>query len=341
MASNVFRAGVADILLPVDSATAVPSMNGIAFTASGYTIDQKTYNSIQTPIDTTKQYQIALALGGRDASGQGFATAPSTASSGLITLTTGQCIKVKLPVANWPANFSVAAFLEVYIAAGSSTSFQLAKVVPIYDAVVTQTDLEFFVFMAPITAAEQFLLSTLVGATNPLSQKALGTTRAPLGFTWTSVNPTTNDVVMTFEQGGQITFTPNNSSDFTVITARPLSVTFSALVNDEQTITQATAGDWMQATDGGIIYQEAEWGMQTAQVIVPGNRPLLMHLPPNSSLGNAQTLILFTGLLLQNQTQVQMAWSKRNETPVPFNFQPAPLDAKFTNRPTVYTRIQH
>lgn len=317
---------------------AVPSVNGIslpscatlAFTASADTLTDVLHNSIQSALATGTNYQIAVALVGRDTTSGGYSVTPTSASSGTLSLTGVQnSIKVKVLNASWPSNFQYAGFVAVFIAVGAG-NFQLANCAPV-DA---SNDMVISVSALPITGAETFSIATLNSSTTTTSG-ALGD-RKPVGYTFTTIAPTTNDVVITDQVGGSITFSPNTAADFSITTARSIQVTFSAMANDVKTFITAGAGEFASTVDSGHTFQSSMRAINTAQAVVKGNDPLLITMPVDPTTGVSET-VLFCSLLLQNQAELKMAWSKKSQTPTDFQFQTVPVDVLFNNQPTTFT----
>lgn len=336
MASNQFRSGPADCIVFKNSTTATLSttFSALSFTASGTDLSSSVYNSIKSPLLTTTTYQVVLAPMGADPTG-GYAFGIASPSSGNLVVTAGQGIRISVAVGAWPSNFSNG-LVGVFLKTGSG-NFQYVKC---FDPSTSGTS-ETVILRAPLAAAESFLLSTLQSTTNPLNQRALGTIRTGLfGWDRVTVSPTTDSVNCVMAVGNSVTYTPNSSSDFTVAGARPLNVSFQGMINSEDAITTAGAGDWGKWTNGGTIYEEAEWGINTTQIIAKGNTPFIMNFPADPST-LAQTKVLFTGLLLQNQEEVSLAWSKSAQTAIPYNFQAAALDALNTNASTVFTHVEY
>ena len=305
----------------------------MAFFASAVALNDSLFNTIQNqlPIGT---YNIALALVGEDNTTGGWSVGQASPAVGTVTTTTAnRAIQINVPLANWPANYQYAAFVGVFIQSGVGP-YQFVKAVPI--TTFDQANAFYtFVAVAPLSVATQFTLTNLQSSGNPLNQKDLGD-RVPTGFSYYTFS-TTGPIVVTYEAGSSVTFSPNTGADFSVTGARVISVQFSVLANDVKTIAQSAAGDFYQVVAGGHTYTESQFGINTAQIIVRGNKPLLITPPVDPATGIAETM-LFTSLLLQNQQQVAMAWDKKNQTPVPFQFQPVPNDALFVNQPTMYTR---
>ena len=337
MAIVSFRAGPPTILYPVLNTTALPSLVTITPTASALTLVTETNNSLQTPLSQGVAYTFILALVGKDNTTDGYSVDQGSQATASVTLTGLQnAIQIKVPLASWPANYQYAQFVGVFMAAGAG-NYQFCKAVPIVQNVDTANDFYTIVTMQPLSAATTFTAALLQSTTNPTNIRDLGD-RNPTGVTWTALSPTTQDIVITFEAGAKVTFSPNNSADFSAITARPMSVAFQTELNDQNSQVQATAGDyWSGVTADGHTITEASFAINTAQVVVKGNRALMIVMPQDPNTGIGET-VLFCSLQLQNQEEVALAWSKSNQTPVSFKFQPAPVDALFNNQPTVYTR---
>lgn len=328
MATEAFKAGPSRCYVSVvDSTTSLPSFATLAFTASGVDMTDNVRNSTLKGLDTTLTYQVVLCPRGADTTTSGYAIGRGSPSSGNLTLTTGQCIEITVALGAWPANYEKG-FVDAFLKTGSG-DFQLAASVKPSTAGSTK-----FVIMTKPTS-ESFTLAQLQSTTPSSSLKALGD-RAPKAYLFQEITPTTGPVNVSFTQGNTVTFSPNTSADFQVVGARPVAVNFQGMVNSEKAITQATAGDWTEWQSGGVTYQQGQFGMNTAQILAKGNAPFIMEFPADPDTG-AVTQVLFFGLLLQNQDEVSLAWSKTDQTPVTYNFQPAPLDKLLNNQPTVYT----
>lgn len=334
MAIFSFRAGPSTIQYPVSlPSTTLPSLSTLSFTASAVALNDSLFNTIKNQLPVGS-YNVCLALVGEDHTTGGWSVGQASPAVGVVTTTTAnRAIQIQVPLANWPANYQTAAFVAVFIQAGVGP-YQFCKAVPITTFDQANTFYT-FVAMNPISVAAQFTLANLQSSGNPLNQLELGD-RTPTGFSYYTFI-TTGPIVITYEAGSSVTFSPNFGADFTVTGARVISVQFSVLANDVKTIAQSAAGDYYQVIADGHTYTESEFGINTAQIIVRGNKPLLITPPVDPSTGVAETM-LFTSLLLQNQQQVAMAWDKKNQTPVPFQFQPVPNDALFVNQSTMYTR---
>lgn len=330
MATDAFKAGPAEIGISKVNATSLPALSSLAFTASGIALTDSVFNSAQRNLDSTVTYQVCLAMIGADTTTSGFSVGRASPSSGNLTLTSGQVIRVSVAVGAWPSDYQYG-FVGIFLKQGNG-DFQLAG---IFEPSTSGTS-EALVLMKPDPAAETFTLTNLQAATNPLNQKALGD-RTPKGWDWVSISPTSGPVVMALAAGNTITFTPNNSGDFTGVGARPVSVQFQGMQNSEDNLARASAGDWGEwTTAGGDVAQQGQFGFNTAQVILKGNQPLRMDFPADPETGS-RTRVLFFGLLLQNNEEVSLAWSKTDQTVIPYNYQAAPLDKLFNNQVTTYT----
>lgn len=330
MANQSFKAGVANVFFPLPVTTALPAFSTLAFTASGATPTDTYYNTIQSQMDSTLTYQVCLAPVGRDTTTIGYSVGRASPSSGNLTITSGQVIEVSVAVGAWPANYDLG-MIGVFLKQGSGNFKLVALARPRTDTTST-----FVIDTLPLEAAESFTLTNLQAATNPLNQKALGD-RAPQGWNWDyEITPTSQAVTVTQTANAAITFQPNTGADFSILSARPFNVDFQSMINGEKAIVQASAGAFTQITTaGGRLLQSSKFGINTAQILFPGNSPLLIKQPIDPDTG-AQTDVLMVGLLLQTQAELALAFSKTDPILVPFSFQAAALDALLNNQPTVY-----
>lgn len=327
MATRSFRAGPSKCYLSKLNGVALPSLATLAFTASGTDLGNSVYNSIQNPLDTTVTYQVVLAMIGGDGTTSGYSVGRGSPSSGNLTITSGQAIKLSVALGAWPAQYQTG-FVGAFLKMGNA-DFRLAAVTQ--PSTVGTT--EFLILTTPI--GEQFTLAQLQSTTPSSALKALGD-REPEGFTLTQITPTTGSVNISFAAGNSVTFSPNTSADFSVVGSRPINVNFQGMINSEEEIAKASAGDWAEWTTGGTVFQQGQFGFNTAQIVAKGNSPFIMEFPTDPDTGAVARVLCF-GLLLQNQEELALAWSKSDQTALSYNFQAAPLDVLFNDQPTCYT----
>jgi hypothetical protein len=330
VAIQAFRTGVASIGISYDSTTAVPNASAItAISASAVETTDSYYNSIKNPLPTATNLQFAVALMGRDTTRGGYSVTPISPVSGVLQLTGSQVAKVLVPVGNWPANFDLACAVVVFVKIGAASTWQIAGL----RQIVSDVQFETLITRRPVSV-ETFTLAQLQSFDQ--TSRALGD-RSPLGYTFGELTPTTNDVNIIYDTE-EITFSPNNTIDWSASTARSIGVQFETLTNTVKDIVTATAGDYWTFTDAaGATVTEAEQAIYIAQAVIKGNRPLKLTMPPDPGTGVAEIIMLW-GLLLQNQEQVNFALSKKNQSPVSFNFQPAGIDAILNSNATVHVR---
>jgi hypothetical protein len=111
--------------------------------------------------------------------------------------------------------------------------------------------------------------------------------------------------------------------------------------NDVKTLIQAGAGDYSQVTQNGVNYYQSQRAINTAQVYSIGNQPLILQMPSNPAIGGAGETQLCISMLLQNQNELALAWSKKNQTTVPFVYQTVPNDQLTVNFDTIHTYQRH
>lgn len=312
----------------------MPSANAISYTASGSTLDDLVSNSILNPLATGVNYEVVLALVGNDQTTKGLSYSRSTPSSGVLTLTgNNNAIAVTIPNASWPTNYQYAGFVAVFLKQGSADAFQLAAC----QAIDTTNDMVIFILAAPQSTANKYTISQL-NSTSTISDNSLGD-RKPTGYDFFQITPTTRDITQKDTVPAQITFTPNTSADFNVATTRGFDVEFFSEANDVKTLIQAGAGDYGSKVIGGVTYKQSARAINTAQIKLPGVMPLVIIMPPDPVLGVGETM-LCTSLLLQNQDELSLAWSKRNETPVRWHFQSISSEVSMIDVPTVWSYLR-
>lgn len=317
MTTQPQRIGVPTIELSLDSTTSVPSLASLTFAASAITPTDSLYNDSTPSLLTSEDYQVCIALVGRDTTNGGYTINAASPGSGIVNITTGQVIEITVDEANWPANYEVAVAAAVFLKVGSG-SFQLAQFAYIPDG----EDFSTVIKAKPIRTAPRFTFALLNSTTTDL---ILGD-RAPLGVTYEEITPTT-DTFNIVRRVDTVTVSPNNAPDYTIATTRAVSVQFQALSNDIKTIVRAAGGNYVQYSSGGLIHREAHSSKNTAQAIVRGNKPIRLTFPADEF--GAGEVMLLVGQLAVNQVEFTEAWSKTATTPISFTF-----DAVATDRLT-------
>lgn len=328
MSNFNIRIGVPQIFLSVDSAVVVPSLSSLTFTASGVTptAGQLLYNDINQPLLPTDTYQVMLGFVGREPNGGGYTIGQTSASSGNLTVTAGQVIQVSALNANWPANYTYAIAVALFLKTNGGL-FQLAG----FSYIDPTSDFTTFIPVKPLRVAPTWATVILTGAQ---SDPILGS-RLPLGVTYSEITPTTGTFNFT-RPVTNVTVDPNTSAPFQVATTRSVGIEFTSLVNDIKAFVQSAGGNSVQYSTGGSTYTEARLSLNTAQALLRGNRPVQVFMPADST-GNQEVRLLM-GLLTVNQNELREAWSKTATTPVTFKFDPAALDRLIVNQ---HTEVQY
>jgi hypothetical protein len=314
------RIGVPQVQLAVDSSIALPSLSTLVFTASGHTLTDSLLNDINSNLSASDTYQVIVGLVGRDATNKGYTVGHCSPSSGNLVISAGQGIKVSVLNSNWPANYDKAVCAALFLKINNA-DFQLAGFAFIDD----QDDFSHVIPVKPLRAAPKFSSALLQSTT---SNDILGD-RAPLGFTYETLEPTTDAVTFT-RSVSNVTVPINSGPDFSITTTRATTVNFQVLLNDIKTFVKSVGGNYVKYSDGADVVQEAQQDLLTAVTILRGNRPFKVTMPPDSN--GLQEIRLFIGLLTVNQQELTENWTKTAVTPVTFNFQPAALDKLITNQ---------
>lgn len=335
MAQLSFPAGVSTVTIKTPNKNkVVPSLSAMAFTASGATATDYLHNSILTELTTGVSYQVAVGLVGNDGTSGGWSVSPTTVSSGPLTITNVQnIINVSVSNASWPTNFQNAGWVAVFLKVGAG-DFGLVKGIPLD----VSNDMCISINTVPLQGATLYPIATLNSSTTE-STGGLGN-RTPQGYDDTTFTPTTDDIGQTDTVGGSVSFSPNNSGDFTLASSRNFKLSFKALRADVKTLIQAGAGDYTVTTSGGKTFQQSSRAINTAQVFAKGNQPLILTLPIDSSTG-ASTVMLCTSMLLQNQGELALAYSKKNAISIPFVYDTVPNDALTNNVCCVFTSARY
>ena len=327
MSSKSFRVGSATVALSVDDSTSIPSCASLTFTASAATPTDLLLNDINTALPTSTNMQVIVGLVGRDSTNGGYTVSRTSVSSGNLTVTSGQGILVTVVNANWPANFDKAICAAIFLKIGSS-DFYLADLAYID----TSTDFKHMIMARPVQGAQQFTSALLQSTT---TDTVLGD-RAGLGVTYRNLTPKTSEGLTITRNTSTVNISPDTGPDFTLTTARSVTLSFQLLANDLRDIVAGNSGLYSQYSSGGLNIKESQMSLQTASAKVTGNRPIKVVLPPDNQ--GIQETRLYLGQLTQNQEGNTETWGRDAFAAIGYTFSAVPTDALLDN---VHTEISY
>ena len=163
--------------------------------------------------------------------------------------------------------------------------------------------------------------------------------RNPTGFNFVAQSPTTGDIAVNFKPTGKVTFSPNTAADFDAVSSRSAEVRYETETNDVSYHLSKPRLEIMVKVHDWWTYaylQQGDLAINTAQIIIQGNRPFIVTPPPDPSTGVSEQM-LFTSLFLKNLDDINEAWSKTKQTPIPFHFVTSAVDFMFNSAATVFT----
>lgn len=329
MPSNTFRVGVASVQIPIDTNSALGSLSTLAYSVSSLTPSNYLLNDVNNPLPTATNMQVMLGLVGRDATNGGYTVGYCSPGSGILTVAAGNGIYINVPSANLAgiSNISTAFAMAIFLKIGNA-NFQLAEFAYIDPA----ADFNHMIIAKPMLDAPFFATSLLQSTT---VDTTLGN-RAPLGYTFLTLSPTTGGVNVTRDVS-EVTFKPDTGTDFSIPTARTASIAFELLSNAIFDVVRGNSGNAVTFTaTGGQVITEAQMSLNTALVRVPGNKPMKMIMPPDQN--GVQEIRLFLGQLVQNTQKNQEAWKKDAPVPISYTFSPCSIDRLITSQ---HTEIQY
>lgn len=325
MSSTSFPVGVASVLIPTVGASALPSFDTLTFSASGTGYVNIENNSSRQLLDTSATYQVILTPFGVDISNGGYTVGRGTLSSGNLTLTANQGIKVSATAANLALLggsvgqlFCISVWLKT--GAGDFKLVDHAYVDPSYD----------FVHVIGTKPRANAITKTAAQLQSTTSDNDLGS-RDPYGCVFSSV-PTTTGGVQINRTGEQVSFSPDTAANFNVKTTRTASISFRVLAADVRDIVLANAGLYTRITHGGTDYEEAQMSEYSVAVSVPGSRPLKLVMPPDN-LG-FQTIRMYLGCVLQNQEDNTESYTKDQQIETAYSYNAVPNDTLTNNMNT-------
>ncbi len=322
MSSRTFRAGVAAVQIPLDSSTALPSLQTLTFSACGAAYTTFDNNDVKSNLDTSATYQVILGLIGRDLTNGGYTIGYCSPSSGNLTISSGQGILISVVNSDWPANIGKGVAVAVFLKTGSG-DFKLAE----YAYLDADVDFKHMVVAKPHTAAITKSSAILRSTT---ADTELGD-RAPYGYDWRTLSPTSGGVKIT-RNVDSVEFRPDTAQNFNGKTTSTAAISFELMSNDIRDVVAGNSGNYVKFSSGGTSYESAQLSLYSAAVKFLGNRPLRLVMPTNQQ-GFAETR-LYLGQNLQNQEGNEENWVKDDQITVAYSYSPAPFDTLLDNMHT-------
>lgn len=324
MSKSIPVIGVSTVTLgaPDPSASALPSLNSLVFSASA-TEATIVNNEVRSALQTSTNYQVALAFWGYDITNGGYTIGTSSAGSGTVSLTAStQGIRILVPNANWPAGTFTSTdhrLVAVFLRQGTG-NFQLCDVA----YVDPNNDFDFMVAAKPFNTPTR----SLAFLQNASTDSIFGS-RAPYPGAETSVGVTSGGVTLDFT-AAQAQVSPDTSPDYQIATSRGCNVTFASLQNNAIDIVKATAGIYVQFTGAsGATIRLAQQTMLTASAALKGNAHIVIDEPVDQN-GVSNTRIILGNLTV---SQVQNTFSRTKTAPalLNYNLQTAAIDTLLQN----------
>lgn len=316
---------MASVLLPTVGASALPSFQTLTFSASGTDFVSKENNSSRSLLDSSATYQVILTPFGTDLSNGGYTVGRGTVSSGNLTLTAGQGIKVSATAANLAllaGSIADIYCISIWLKTGAG-NFKLVD----HAYVDPSSD---FVHVVATKPRGNALTKTAAQLQSTTADSDLGS-RQPYGATFSPVPTTTGGVNVT-RTGAQVSFSPDTTDNFNVKTTRTAGINFRVLAADLKDVVLANAGLYTRYTHNGTDYEEAQMSEYTVAVTVPGSRPLKLLMPPDS-LG-FQAIRMYLGCVLQNQEDNTESYTKDNQIETAYSYNAVPNDTLTNNMNT-------
>ncbi len=296
--------------------SALPSLNALTPVACAVTpITPVLNNEIRNSLDTTATYQFVLALFGYDKANGGYTVGKASQPSASVTVTASQFIRLSVLNANWPANFSNTKLVAVFMKKNSG-NYQLCQLAYLDPNNDFNTAIAADAFPTLPTRTLSFLQNASGDSTlgsmiaYPMVEEAVGTTTGGVNYDRSASN---------------VTVSPDNTTDYQVVTARGCSLSFNLLASDLKDVVKATAGIDVKynGLDGTSIIEETQQTLITAAAVLKGNRHIIVN--ETASDGTPVTRIL-VGNLSTSQAAVTVSRTKTAVAQLQFNLQTASVD---------------
>lgn len=294
----------------------LPSLNAITPVACAITPTTPILNNeIRADLDTTASYRFVIGLWGYDKPNQGWTIGKCSQPSAAVTVSAGQFIRLSIPNASWPVGFSGTKLAAVFMRKGAG-DYQLCQLAYVDPSNEFNTAIAAECFPVTPTRTLSFLQNASGDSTMgsmipyPMQEEAVGTTTGGVNYD---------------RSAATVTVSPDNTTDYNVVTARGCSLSFNLLASDVRDVVKATAGiDVKYVGNDGANYEEAQQTLITAAAILKGNRHIIVN--ETTSDGTPVTRIL-VGNLTTSQAAVTVSRTKTAVAQLQFNLQTASVDA--------------
>jgi hypothetical protein len=294
----------------------LPSLNAITPVACAITPTTPILNNeIRADLDTTATYRFVVGLFGYDQPNQGYTIGKCSQPSAATTISAGQFIRLSIPNASWPVGFSGTKLAAVFMKKGAG-DYQLCQLAYIDSANEFNTSIAAECFPVCPTRTLSFLQNASGDAVfgtmlpYPMQEEAVGTTTGGVNYD---------------RSASTVTVSPDNTTDYNVVTARGCSLSFNLLASDVRDVVKATAGiDVKYTGNDGASYEDAQQTLITAAAILKGNR----HIIVNETTSDGTPVIrILVGNLTTSQAAVTVSRTKTAVAQLAFNLQTASVDS--------------
>ena len=303
MATVSYRSGAIKVYLPNDrpDITSNP-LTTLAFSASAQAWVDANNNDRCSNLDTTATYQIILTGVWHDPTNLGLGITAGSPGSGLVTVTSSQGIAIVVAPGAWPANYSYASGIGVWIDKNGANQFKLHSIIPPDTSNTWATMIIAEAGTDAIVKTSDFLQGTSTDSDFP---KRTGLT----GVDFTLVGTTQGGVTLE-DTTEQISYKPDTSTNYALAITRGLKITFSVLNNNLSDFIKARAGEYVKFTSGINTYEIGLRNYQAAGAVATGNRPIKLLFPIDSH--RASELLYAYASIKENQSGGSSLWDKEN-----------------------------
>jgi hypothetical protein len=331
MAILSYLLGPAQVFLPQKVSTLVTGLSGILVTAAATTPSTVFNNSISSSLSTTATYTVAIAPIGNDINGVGGLTcAGGTAATGSITVSAGQGINVTMAANVFPANLNLAMFMGVFLNKNDA-GYKLVDL-----AYIDATNGFNYTILHDADTTTSYTIAQITALTLDATAPELGA-RVCGGVTFTRYK--TSGGVFVDRDVQEVTYKPDDGSNYPIPTTRTAAIRFSILANDMLQTVIANAGTYGAVPVNGHVVTTANMSMQTAVGQITGNLPLMLLMPPDAN--KVRAIRLYASTIQNNSQGSPEAWEKDNPTLLAFKMVSVSIDPLLTdiNTEVVYKYV--
>jgi hypothetical protein len=317
MPSDIPGLGVGTIYVQEDTTSgSLPSLAAATIGAAALTPTRFVRSSNLRPVGGNGTYKVAVASFGIDRVNGGYTFGIASAVSSGVTPTAGQGINVRIASSEYAAltNVDLAVGFAIFLQKGSASP-QLLNI----GIVDTSQDFSFLVMTEANPAAAKVSTANLAAATVTTQDGS----RAPGGVNF--VKHRTSGGVRRRHRATTVPYTPDDSVDSTLTTARAVDLEFNVLSDGLDDLMLAQGGDFVIYTDtNSQVVSQGAADLYTTTCNISGNKAIKYDMA-NRTDGSHITC-LHIGNVVNNQQEWTEERRKNEASTIPYLLSATSID---------------